>query len=107
MKDTPDGTSLYYIYTGQLLTDYQGQPIGVLQSFLDITERKEAEQKLRRALQEIDLLHRIMPICSYCKKVRDDAGCWLQVESYISDHSNLDFSHGICPQCLEKHFSDK
>lgn len=103
-KKFPDGTTGYYLYTGKILIDSQGQTTGILQSFQDITSRIEAEQELKEAIKKIDLLHGILPMCSYCKKVRDDKGYWKQVESYISDHSNLDFSHGICPDCKGRHF---
>jgi hypothetical protein len=63
------------------------------------------EQKARAALQEamanIRTLSGLLPICSRCKKVRDDQGYWKSVESYVSDHSDAEFSHGYCPVCLE------
>jgi len=43
------------------------------------------------------------PICSYCKKIRDDTGYWNQIEAYIKEHSEVDFSHSICPECAEKY----
>jgi hypothetical protein len=58
--------------------------------------------KLTDALDEIELLRRIIPICSYCKKIRDGQGDWERVESYISKHSGAQFSHGLCPECYEK-----
>jgi hypothetical protein len=60
--------------------------------------------KLKEALEEIRVLRGILPICSYCKKIRDDQGYWRQLEAYIREHSEADFSHGICPICFEKHF---
>ena len=75
----------------------------------DITERKEAEQErdrlieeLREALAKIKTLNGLLPICASCKKIRDDEGYWNQIESYVASHSNAQFSHGICPDCLEK-----
>lgn len=59
-------------------------------------------KKLQRARHEIITLSGLIPICSHCKKVRDDKGYWNQVESYIEDHSNASFSHGICPECSRK-----
>ncbi|HWQ09769.1 MAG TPA: CHASE domain-containing protein [Holophaga sp.] len=58
------------------------------------------------ALRTIHELESILPICSNCKKVRDDRGYWEQVESYLSASSNLRFSHGLCPECLEKLYGD-
>lgn len=56
---------------------------------------------LENALSEVKQLQGILPICSYCKKVRDDQNFWQQVESYVSDHSEVRFSHSICPPCYE------
>ncbi len=56
--------------------------------------------------KRIETLSGIVPICSYCKKIRDDKGFWNQVELYIEEHSDAEFSHGICPNCQEKYFPD-
>ena len=56
---------------------------------------------------EIETLRGIIPICSKCKKVRDDKGYWNQIESYIEKHSEAFFSHGICPECLDNLYGDK
>jgi DNA-binding response OmpR family regulator len=58
--------------------------------------------ELQKALSEIKQLQGIMPICSHCKRIRDDKNYWQQVETYISDHSDARFSHSICPDCFEK-----
>ncbi len=63
-------------------------------------------QELEHALKEIKRLSGILPICSFCKKIRDDDGYWLQVEQYVAEHSNAMFSHGLCPGCMEEHYSD-
>jgi PAS domain S-box-containing protein len=60
--------------------------------------------KLQKALDEVDTLRGIIPICSYCKKVRDDQGFWDQVEQYFAKRSGAEFSHGICPECMDKNF---
>jgi len=60
----------------------------------------------KRTEEQIKVLHGLLPICSYCKKIRDDEGFWQQVERYISVRSEADFSHGMCPDCGTKHFSD-
>ena len=79
----------------------------------DITDRKRAEEErnrlikdLERALKEIKTLRGILPICSFCKKVRDDKGYWERVDVYVQKHSQADFSHGICPDCAKKHYPD-
>lgn len=58
--------------------------------------------QLNTALREIKTLRGIIPICSSCKKIRDDKENWNQIEMYIKEHSEADFSHGICPECAEK-----
>jgi len=66
-----------------------------------ITLRKR-EKELEQALEEIKTLSGILPICSYCKQIRNDKGYWQQVEEYISEHSQAMFSHGVCPSCYKK-----
>ncbi len=58
--------------------------------------------ELQKALEEINVLSGLIPICSYCKNIRDDEGYWQRVESYVQAHSDADFTHSICPDCLEK-----
>ncbi len=79
----------------------------------EIAERRKAENErvtliaeLQTALNELKVLRGILPICSFCKKIRDDEGYWSQVEVYISEHAEVDFSHGICPECVKKHYKD-
>ena len=74
----------------------------------DITERKLAEQErekliveLRDALDKIKTLKGLLPMCAWCKKIRDDKGYWKRVEVYIKEHSDASFTHGICPECLK------
>ena len=79
----------------------------------DITKRKQLEEErdklinsLQEALNEIKTLKGLIPICSYCHNIRDNEGAWERIETYISKHSDAQFSHGICPRCLPKYFSD-
>jgi len=72
----------------------------------DLMELHQLNQKLEKALAEVKILRGILPICSHCKKIRDDKGYWQQIEAYIHDHSEADFSHSICPDCLQEHFPD-
>jgi len=74
----------------------------------DITESKQAEEErerlvaeLQAALAEVKALQSILPICSYCRKIRDDENYWHTVEDYLSLHTTTLFSHGICPSCME------
>jgi PAS domain S-box-containing protein len=79
------------------------------QLMTEVTQRKEAEgarekliHELQNAILKIRTLSGLLPICSSCKKIRDDSGYWEQIEVYIKDHSEADFSHSICPECTEK-----
>jgi len=59
-------------------------------------------RNLEKALSEIKSLRGILPICAGCKRIRDDAGYWQQVEQYVQEHSEAEFSHSICPDCMKK-----
>ena len=63
---------------------------------------EERNQELEKALDEIKTLRGILPICANCKKIRDDQGYWNQIEQYISEHSQAEFSHGLCPECIRE-----
>ena len=65
-------------------------------------ERKQLVEQLQAALAEVRTLSGMLPICTGCKKVRDDSGYWSQIETYIAKHSNASFSHGYCPECAIK-----
>lgn len=71
-----------------------------------ITVQAELIAELRRAHGEIKTLSGLLPICSYCKKIRDDSGYWHQIEVYIDRHSDAQFSHGLCEACAAKHYPD-
>ncbi len=75
-----------------------------LRSLNHTLEAKNSE--LASALAEIKTLRDILPICSFCKKIRDDQGYWNQVEQYISDHTGTKFSHGICDDCMAEHYPE-
>ena len=62
----------------------------------------ERVKELREALHNVKQLSGLLPICSYCKKIRDDQNYWQQVEAYVGKHSDAQFSHSICPQCYEE-----
>lgn len=100
-------------HTVSLLKDEDGKKIGIVSVVRDISKLKQIEQEreklifdLQKALKEIKQLSGLLPICSICKKIRDDQGYWEQIESYIKKHSDVDFSHGICPACAKKHYPD-
>ncbi|HET6421772.1 MAG TPA: hypothetical protein VFG19_16565 [Geobacteraceae bacterium] len=63
---------------------------------------QEKTREILEAREQVKRLEGIIPICVYCKKIRDDEKSWHQLEQYISEHSDATFSHGVCPECLEK-----
>jgi PAS domain-containing protein len=107
--------------------DSNGRVIGLIHIVRDITERKKQEEELKRhrehleelvkertaeltkaneelqeAISKIKTLKGLIPICAWCKKIRDDKSYWSLLETYISEHSDADFTHGICPECMVK-----
>ncbi|WP_432735981.1 PAS domain-containing protein [Maridesulfovibrio sp. FT414] len=85
-----------------------------IESFIDINDLKEAEksretliEELSEALEKVKLLSGLMPICSKCKKIRDDRGYWNNLEAFIEKHSEASFSHGLCPHCAEELYGDQ
>ncbi|MFO8053641.1 MAG: GAF domain-containing protein [Bacteroidales bacterium] len=84
-----------------------------LQNSRNLEQRKEAEKQrekviedLKTALSEVKRLSGLLPICMHCKKVRDDQGYWNQIEAYIQQHSDAQFSHSICKECAEKYYPE-
>jgi len=67
-------------------------------------ERERLIGELQDALAQVKQLSGLLPICSHCKRIRTDAGTWQQIEAYIRDHAEVDFSHGICPNCLKEFY---
>ncbi len=83
----------------------------ILGTFQDITDRRKIEKeresliaRLNETLEKVKQLQGILPICMHCKRIRNDKGYWNQLETYISDHSEAEFSHGLCPDCMKKHY---
>ena len=98
-----DGAYRWIFDRGVPYSDEEGNFKGYIGSCIDVTERREAQDALKKAQEaEIKQLQEILPICSYCKKIRNDRNYWEQIESYISNHSSTLFSHGICPECAQK-----
>ena len=62
--------------------------------------------RLETALSKTEALSGLLPICAWCKKIRDDTGYWDEVEHYISEHSDVEFTHGMCAECLEKYLKE-
>lgn len=107
-KYTAKGNLIWVRSIGEAVRDTDGKIIRLQGAFQDITAQKQAEKEkeklikeLQEALAEVKTLREFLPICSYCKKIRDDQNYWLQIDNYISRHTDTKFSHGICPDCYE------
>ena len=72
----------------------------------ELLARVHVQAELRRVQREVRTLRGILPTCAHCKKIRDEKGVWHSIESYISQHSEAHFSHGICPDCVSIYFPD-
>jgi len=112
MGTGPDGNMSWY-ETSVAPRKHDGHIAGVIQITLDITERKKAQEERERLIQElqetlakVNTLSGLLPICAWCKKLRDDEGYWKSVEEYISAHTGAEFTHGMCPECYNKYFSE-
>lgn len=69
-------------------------------------QREKVISELNKALSKVKKLSGLLPICSHCKKIRDDKGYWTQIESYIHEHSEAEFSHSVCEECAKKYYPD-
>jgi PAS domain S-box-containing protein len=105
-----DGKTIPVSMTISPIKDGEGKIIGASVIARDITKQKLAEEerqqlirKLSDALSHVKLLTGLLPICAYCKRIRDDHGYWQQVDNYIRSHSEATFTHGICPECLKRY----
>ncbi len=108
-----NGSSVWAEVIATFLRDENGKITELLGVTREISERKQAEEErerlineLQTSLSEIRQLSGLLPICSSCKNIRDDNGYWNQIELYIRDHSEAEFSHGICPECAEELYPD-
>lgn len=108
-----DGSTIWVEVKMKFLRDPEGVAVGILGVSRDITERKSAGRereelilKLQEALKKVETLSGMLPLCSSCKKIRNDKGSWQHLELYIEDHSNAEFSHGVCPECARELYPD-
>jgi PAS domain S-box-containing protein len=105
----PDGTIRNILGRHVATKDAMGQVVRMAGTSLDITERKHAEENQRTLLRELQasvaevkVLRGILPICASCKRIRGDGGKWEAVESYVREHSQAEFTHGLCPDCAKR-----
>jgi len=109
-----DGSYIWILDRGKIMSwTAESEPLRVVGTHTDVTLRKQTELEnlrllgeLREALGKVNLLKGLLPICSYCKKIRDDKGYWNSVESYIMKHSGVDFTHSMCPECEKKFYAE-
>lgn len=109
----PDGSKTYAEITTSPIMDEKGKVKQVVHIARNITERKQIEEErekliveLQKALSEIKTLRGLLPICMNCHKIRTEKGVWNKLETYISKHSDAEFTHGICPDCFKKQMEE-
>lgn len=107
------GHIIYVLLSVSLVRDPDDQPLYFVSQIQDITEHKQHETErekligeLREALAEVKTLSGMIPICGWCKNVRNDQGYWSSVEQYVRNHTGVTFSHGMCPECAKKFKED-
>lgn len=95
------------------LLDNNGTVTNIAVIARDITARKQAEEErerlikeLQEALERVNTLHGLLPMCAWCRKLKDDQGYWQSVEEYLSAQTGTEFTHGICEECMSKHLNE-
>lgn len=103
------GTNRYFLVTATPYVDSNNKISAIIESFQEITDRKQLEYEneqlishLNKSLDQMKLLSGFLPICASCKSIKDKKGDWYRIEEYIPNHSEAQFSHGICPECAKK-----
>jgi PAS domain S-box-containing protein len=99
---TSQGRRHYQDLVVEPIRDAKGTVMGLLCSAIDITPLRETIAHLQQALDEIQTLRGLLPICASCKKIEDEGGTWQVLETYLQNHSEARFSHSLCPDCLRK-----
>ncbi|MBN2324960.1 MAG: PAS domain S-box protein [Spirochaetes bacterium] len=110
---TKGGEQRIIAWHNVVVWDKNGAVVGTLSSGQDITERKMAQaarekliQSLKAAISKTQTIRGILSICARCKKIRDEKGNWIHVETYVSQRSGAQFSHGLCPECAKELYPD-
>lgn len=99
---TKEGVSRFYDGRVTGILNSENRQVGYVLTLSDVTERTQANIAREEALARVRKLEGIIPICSYCKKIRDNEDSWQQMEQYICEHSEASFSHSACPECYLK-----
>jgi PAS domain S-box-containing protein len=107
------GDRKYIIFDAAPVYNADGEMVAVVETLQDITVRKRLEEEKEELVMDLHLasnrikkLRGLVPICSICKKIRDDKGYWNKLESYIEEHSEAEFTHSMCPACEETFYCD-
>ncbi len=107
-RERKDGKPINVCVTMSVIRDGQGRVLGASSIAYDITERKKIEDEridliahLNETLSKVKTLSGLLPICASCKKIRDDHGYWQKLETFVREHSGAEFSHSICPDCMQ------
>ena len=107
------GNRRYIIFDAAPVYSADGELVAAVETLQDITERKRLEEEKEQLVMDLHLastrikkLKGLIPICSTCKKIRDDKGYWNKLESYIEEHSEAEFTHSMCPACEERFYMD-
>jgi hypothetical protein len=110
-RDT--GEERWHLTSKVPIVNAKEEVTGIVGISRDITLRKQLEEQrdhyvkeLQEALEHVQTLSGLLPICAKCKKIRDDRGYWQQVEGYIMEHSSARFTHGLCPDCMTRTYPD-
>jgi GAF domain-containing protein len=104
---TPEGLALGMLCAidrkpRQLSAEQHHAMEALARQVMALLELRRVAAGLAEALEQVKTLSGLLPICAWCKRIRDDKGYWSQVEAYVHEHTGADFTHGICPECLEK-----
>jgi hypothetical protein len=101
---SPPGGEMWKVLSNRSLAIFAVWVTAILvyQRKLGDENRNRAIQEREKALEDVKVLSGLLPICASCKNIRDDKGYWNQIEVFIRDHSEADFSHGLCPECFRK-----
>jgi PAS domain S-box-containing protein len=112
-KVRPDGGKIHCILTATPFRQIGGELFGIVEDFKDISHLKQVEAErektiaeLRCAMNEVKILSGLLPVCVSCKKIRDDNGYWNQIEAYVREHSEAEFTHSLCPDCAKVLYPD-
>lgn len=111
---TPEGAKVIVLINSCPVLNEAGEVVGAVLSWVDISERKAAEERIRslnvelnEALRKVKVLSGMLNLCAVCKRIQDDLGNWQSIEKYIEQRSEAVFSHGICPDCAERLYGEK